>query len=255
MANSLLKPALVAGLCFFFCPAINAENKVTSLLVIGKEYNITFDNGETIRNGKIISITENEYEIQIRGLSEKIKIARSTIVGAEPVRDQPVVVVPTKPVFRQWEIQILADFHFGLAAFAAFDRLFPAVGLGVNADLADPLPYVKINAFHAEATFAQITDGARTIDAINATITPRIAFSRIGVDWYVGAGGGIAALQLKSYTFNKASYTWLGRAEVGGAISFGKKIRFYAGLNGTYWQDSLELLLAVGFSLGAAYVF
>lgn len=249
-------PATLLLFLAAFSTGLRAEAPGAKPLNSGKEYHITFDDGETIRNGKILSVTEKEYEIQIRGLTEKIKVERSTIVSAIPV---PVADKAPEPppqfFFSRWEIQALVDFHLGLAALTSFDSFFPAAGVGINTYLTNPIPYIRINAFHAEATFTQITDGERTINAINTILTPRISFSRIGIDWYAGAGGGIAALQLKSYSFNKTSYAWIGRVEIGGAYKIGKNFRVYAGVNGTYWQDSLELLLAVSLNLGVAYVF
>lgn len=237
------------------CAASSVTAEKREVLVIGQEYHLVFDDGESIRNAKVLSVTESDYEIQIRGLTERIKVERSTVVSAERVKDQPSAEPPKQPLFSRFEIQALIDANFGLAAFQKLDTLFPAVGIGLNAYLSQPLPYARINALHAEVTAMQITDGERTMNALNGVATARYLFQRIGFTWYSGIGGGIAALSLKSYSFSRTSYAMLARAEFGATRQLTQKVSLSLGLAATYWQDNLELLISVAGQVGVAYQF
>jgi len=225
------------------------------VLVIGNEYDLIFDDGEAIRHAKVLSITENNYEIQIRGLTERIKVERSTVVSAERVKDQPTPEPPRRPFFSRFEAQALIDFHWGLAAFQNFDTFFPAAGLGLNAYLSQPLPYIRANAFHGETMAMQITDGERTMNVLASVATLRYLFQQAGFTWYSGIGGGIAVLSLKSYSFSRTSYAMLARVEFGAARQLAQKVSLSLGITGTYWQDNLELLMAIGGQIAIAYLF
>ena len=43
-------------------------------IIVGSEYDMVFEDGETIRNARVLAITEKEFELQIRGLTERIKV-------------------------------------------------------------------------------------------------------------------------------------------------------------------------------------
>lgn len=249
----MTRNALLMIIATFALGRLAAEKP--EILTIGQEYHLTFEDGESIRNAKVLSVTDRDYEVQIRGLTERIKVERSTVVSAERVRDQPPVEAPRQPVFNRFEVQALIDANFGLAAFQNLDSFFPAVGIGLNAYLSQALPYVRINALHAELTAMQITDGERTINALNGVATARYLFQRGGFIWYSGIGGGIAALSLQSYSFSRTSYAMLGRVEFGANRQLSQKISLSLGLTGTYWQDNLELLISVAGQVGVAYQF
>jgi len=248
------KYILIIPLALFCATGLGAEEKPEALIV-GREYHLTFEDGESIRNATVLSITESNYEIQIRGLTERIKVERNTVVSAERVKDEPPSLPVRKPIFYRFELQALADFHASLAALQKFDPFFPGAGVGFNVYLAKGLPFVKINAFHAGLTMLQMSDGERTISALTAITTARYTFAGFGIEWYGGAGGGIAALALKSYSFDRTSYAMLGRVEFGGAKQIAAKWRISLAVTGTYWQDNLELLMATGGQIALAYVF
>lgn len=242
------------GACLWLASPIAAEQMGAKPLTVGKEYNITFDDGETIRNGKILSVTETEYEIQIRGLTEKIKVERSTVVAADPVKDQPVPEPVRQPFFRKWELSLVSDMHLGLAAFRNFDSFFPGAGLGLTSYLTKRIPYTPVNSLHADAAYTRISDGDRSIDMINIITVPRYSRAWLKLEWYAGVGGGIALLSLKSYSFSKFSYAMTARVEIGCAYTITPKMRILAGVNGNYWQDNLETLLSAGFRIGIGYI-
>jgi hypothetical protein len=232
---------------------LGAEKPGSPPLTIGREYNITFDDGETIRNGKILSATDTEYEIQIRGLTEKIKVERSTVVVAEPVKDQPQPTPQPQPVFRKWELSLISDLHLGLASYQSFDSFFPSLGVGITSFLTNRIPYTPVNSVHADATYTRITDGDRIIDKVNLIAVPRFSWNWLKLEWYAGAGGGIALVSLSSYSFSKFSYTMAVRVEIGCAYALNSKLRILTGLNGNYWQDNLETLLSAGLRVGFTY--
>lgn len=253
--NQMKKCYILMIVLALLCVSGSAEANAQVVLVVGHEYDLTFDDGESIRHAKVLSITESSYEIQIRGLTERIKVERSTVVSADRVQDQPTPEPARRPFFSRFEAQVLIDFHLGLAAFQKFDTFFPAAGFGLNAYLSQPLPYIRANAFHGEIMATQITDGDRTINVLQSVVTARYLFQRIGFTWYSGVGGGIAGLSLTSYSFSRTSYAMLGRVEFGSARQVTEKLALSVGLNATYWQDNLELLISVSAQIAAAYQF
>lgn len=224
-------------------------------IIVGSEYDMVFEDGETIRNARVLAITEKEFELQIRGLTERIKVDKETLISARQVPNAPAPAALQKSWVKQWELQMLTDVHYGLAAFQSFDNFFPSLGLGVTAQLADRVRYLQIDQLHAESQVLRLTDGDRTIDMATAVVSSRWGFRALGIQFYAGAGAGMVALSLKSYTFSRTSYTYFGRSELGVMYEVSRRIRLNAGINGNYWQDNLETLLSISGQFAVGYLF
>lgn len=212
----------------------------------GVEYDLYLDDGQTLSKVKVIESGPVTIRAQVGGLAEEVKIPRKAIRSAK--------VLIKKPFFSAWEVALYGDIHMAQGDLTLLTRFFPMGSLNITAHLRKRNKYVWVNALHAEVNYFYATDGERRMQMAGFALGPRWYFQGPQFGWVVGAGGGTAALFLKSYNFTRTSSAGLFFLETGITKDFGKNIRVYALLRANYWLDSEAVLASTGLRLGAGYV-
>lgn len=226
-------------------------------LQIDHEYALEFQDGTTIKNARLLRLSQTTCVIKIKGLTEPITVDRGTI-KAWASAEKPAAAPRSKYEIHgiaKWEVIANAGLNFTLGELRNLDTSFAAFSMGSVRRLSNPVRIIPWRSLQADITYARLSDSDRRMDMFTLIVMPRFEKNLGGLVLFAGIGGGISLLNLRSYSFARWGYSATIRATSGMSFAMTNRFNVIATCHLQYWQDNLETLLSAGGGIGIGYMF